>query len=212
MIEIDYIFEVEHHLDGIDGVIFDLDDTLYSEKDYVRSGYREVAKAFPHIHEMDKKLWKAFEKGQKAFDEVFTSEGLLTEENLSKAIDVYRNHKPDIRLYDGVWEMILRLKKNGKKIGMITDGRPEGQWAKIESLGIKNLFDEIIITDELGGIEYRKPNETAFVRMSERLRISYSRLIYVGDNINKDFISPEKLGMQSCYFENVDGLYYKNTF
>ena len=40
MLTITNILEVEQHLDGIVGVIFDLDDTLYSEKQYVRSGYK----------------------------------------------------------------------------------------------------------------------------------------------------------------------------
>ena len=44
MVIITNILEVEQHLDGITGVIFDLDDTLYSEKQYVRSGYKAVSK------------------------------------------------------------------------------------------------------------------------------------------------------------------------
>ena len=47
MITITNILDVEKHLDAIDTVIFDLDDTLYSEKDYVRSGFNAVAEAFP---------------------------------------------------------------------------------------------------------------------------------------------------------------------
>lgn len=43
MVIITNILEVEQHLDGITGVIFDLDDTLYSEKQYVRSGYKAVS-------------------------------------------------------------------------------------------------------------------------------------------------------------------------
>ena len=44
MVIITNILEIEQHLDGITSVIFDLDDTLYSEKQYVRSGYKAVAK------------------------------------------------------------------------------------------------------------------------------------------------------------------------
>ncbi len=44
MIQINKITEVQNYLDGLEAVIFDLDDTLYGEKEYVRSGYREVAK------------------------------------------------------------------------------------------------------------------------------------------------------------------------
>lgn len=47
--------------------------------------------------------------------------------------------------------MLERLKQN-YKLGLITDGRPEGQKAKIKALRLGKYFDEIIITDELVGL------------------------------------------------------------
>lgn len=97
---------------------------------------------------------------------------------------------------------------------MITDGRPNGQRAKIKALGIGDLFDKIIITDELGGIEYRKPSPVAFELMQKELSIDtlnpipFNKMCYVGDNIHKDFIAPVQLGMQTFFFNNPDGLYY----
>lgn len=38
MIEIDKITDVSNYIDDLKAVVFDLDDTLYSEKEYVRSG------------------------------------------------------------------------------------------------------------------------------------------------------------------------------
>jgi FMN phosphatase YigB (HAD superfamily) len=42
---------------------------------------------------------------------------------------------PEISLYEGVSEMIEDLKAKGIKVGIITDGRPEGQKNKIKALG-----------------------------------------------------------------------------
>lgn len=207
MIEIDNILEIENQLDGIRVVIFDLDDTLYSEKEYVRSGFNAIANEFPQIANISEKLWKVFENNGKAIDEVLKEENIYSEENKNKCLNIYRNHKPDIHLYDGVREMLENIKQHNVKLGIITDGRPEGQRAKIEALNIKDLFDEIIITDELGGIEFRKPNKTAFVKMHELMNIPYEQMLYVGDNINKDFIAPEALEMKSVWFKNLDGLY-----
>lgn len=207
MIEINNILEVENHLDGIKAVIFDLDDTLYSEKDYVKSGFNAIEKEFPRIANISEKLWKVFENNGKAIDEVLKEENIYSEENKNKCLNIYRNHKPDIHLYDGVREMLDNLKQQNVMLGIITDGRPEGQKAKIESLNIKDLFEEIIITDELGGIEFRKPNKTAFVKMHELMDFSYNQMLYVGDNINKDFIAPKELGMKSVWFKNSNGLY-----
>ena len=207
MIEINNILEIEKYLDGIKVAVFDLDDTLYSEKDYVRSGYEAIASEFPQINDMAEKLWVVFERGGKAIDEVLASEKLLSEETKAKCLQIYRNHKPNIELYSYVIETLERIRMQGIKLGIITDGRPEGQRAKIEALGIADLFDKIIITDELGGIEFRKPNLEAFIKMKEHFDISYNKMLYVGDNINKDFIAPQKLGMKSVWFKNELGLY-----
>lgn len=189
--------------------VFDLDDTLFSEKDYVRSGYQAIAAAFPQIERMEEKLWTAFVNGGKAIDEVLEAENAYTQENKDECLRIYRFHAPRIRLYDGVKEMLTRLKNAGIKLGLITDGRVEGQRAKINALGIETLFDSIVITDELGGAAYRKPCERAFVLTCERLGVAYADAIYIGDNPKKDFIAPEKLGMQTCWFSNPDGLYTK---
>ena len=43
--------------------------------------------------------------------------------------------------------------------------------------------------------------------MQEKFLIPFENMIYVGDNLQKDFIAPESLGMRSAYFKNPDGLY-----
>ena len=202
MIEIDNILDVEKYIDGLDAVIFDLDDTLYSEKDYVRSGYCKIAEHFGKP-ELEDQMWAAFERGGKAIDEVLEANGLESQKD--EALWIYRFQKPDIQLYPGVAEMIARIHET-KKVGIITDGRPEGQWAKLVALGLS--VDEVIVTDELGGIEYRKPNPKAFRLMRERMNVLYERMAYIGDNIKKDFIAPEKLHMLCIHFINSDGLFF----
>ncbi len=207
MIEMQNVTEVMQHLDGLKAVIFDLDDTLYGEKEYVRSGYCAVARLLPQVEDAEQKLWDAFENKKSAIDEVLISEGIFTEELKKKCLETYRFHQPDIHLYRGVMEMLVALRKQRFLLGIITDGRTEGQRAKIKALGLEQYIDHIIITDELGGIEYRKPNEKAFVLMKEYFRMEYSAMCYVGDNIRKDFIAPDKLGIKSIWFRNTDGLY-----
>ena len=203
MIEIDNILDLEKHICDLDAVIFDLDDTLYSEKDYVRSGYCKIAEHFGKP-ELADQMWEVFERAGKAIDEVLEANGLESQKD--EALRIYRFQEPDIQLYPGVAEMIARIRKT-KKVGIITDGRPEGQNAKLDALGLRSLVDEIIITDELGGVECRKPNPTAFIQMQRRWAVPVEAICYIGDNITKDFIAPEKLGMKAILFKNKDGLY-----
>lgn len=194
-------------IEGYQGIIFDLDDTLYSEKDYVRSGYRKIAEKFIDSEDVYNRLWSLFTEGRPAIDELLAERQEASAERKKELLDIYRYHIPSIYLYSGVKQMLSDLKAEGKKLGLITDGRVEGQKAKIATLQLENYFDDIIITDSLGGIQYRKPNTKAYELMHEKWDIPYKEMVYIGDNTKKDFIAPNQLGMGTIWFQNADGLY-----
>ena len=188
---------------SIKGVIFDLDDTLYSEKDYVRSGYKAVSDYLGGEYEDE--LWGFFEEGKPAIDELLIELDRMAEKDA--VLNVYRNHKPDIRMYDGVTELVNDLKDKGIKVGIITDGRPGGQRNKLDALGLWDKIDDVIITDELGGVQFRKPCDIAFRIMLTRWRLNPSDAVYVGDNPIKDFQAPQQLGMKSVWVNNKESIY-----
>lgn len=190
----------------IKGVIFDLDDTLYSEKEYVRSGYKAVSDFLGGGYE--EKLWGYFDAKKPAIDELLKEIGNI--KIIDDILDIYRSHKPEIHFYEGVEELLVKLHKKGIKIGLITDGRPQGQRNKIEALGLEGYVDDIIVTDELGGVQFRKPCDIAFRILQNKWRLPASEMIYVADNLEKDFQAPQRLGMKSAWFKNEDGLYAVN--
>ncbi len=199
---------IKENLGNLKGVIFDLDDTLYSEKDYVKSGYKAVSDYLGDEGYLIK-LWSLFEEGELAIDVLLKQINRESEKN--DVLHVYREHIPDIQLYNGVIDTVEHLKNNGYKIGIITDGRPEGQRNKIEALGLNEYVDDIIITDELGGVQFRKPCDIAFRIMLTRWRMNPSDVIYVGDNAKKDFQATRQLGIKGLWFDNEDGLYRDHT-
>ena len=188
----------------IKGVIFDLDDTLYSEKQYVRSGYKKIGEFLGRDDAADK-LWAYFKEGKPALDAYLAETG--GECKKAECLRVYREQMPEITLYDGVKEMIRELKGKGIKVGIITDGRPEGQRNKLKVLRLDEMVEDIIITDELGGIQFRKPNDISFRIIQNRWRVPFEQIIYVGDNPNKDFQAPKQLGMRWVYFANKDSIH-----
>lgn len=190
---------------SIKGVIFDLDDTLYSEKEYVRSGYKAVSDYLGGGYE--EKLWDYFNSGKQAIDEILIELGRENEK--STALNIYRNHKPLIHLYPNVADMIERLKEKGIKVGIITDGRPLGQKNKLDSLGVD--VDSVIITDELGGIQFRKPCDIAFRIMMTQWKMNPADIVYIGDNPVKDYQAPKQLGMRFIWFRNSDGVHSLKT-
>ncbi len=224
----------------VKGVIFDLDDTLYAEKEYIWSGYQAVAS---YLGEADiaGRLWEHFINKRQAIDEVLAelhglrgrqkesgvsdsnrmdvlqkefgapkSNGvdvLQKEDELQECIRIYREHKPRLHLYDGAEQLIRNLKRQGIKVGIITDGRPAGQRNKIRALGLEGLVDDIIVTDELGGVQFRKPCDISFRIMARRWKIHYENIVYIADNAGKDFLALRQLGMQGIWYRNFDGLY-----
>lgn len=184
----------------IRGVIFDLDDTLYNEIDYVKSGFQAVARHLDD-EELYPKLLEAFRRGEKPFDTV------VPNEEKEACLEVYRIHFPEIHLEDDTVSLLKRLRDNNIKIGIITDGRPEGQRNKIRALGLEDLVDDIIITDELGGPQFRKPCDLSFRIMQKRWLLPFSSLLYIGDNPEKDFLAPKQLGIHSARLINPKGLY-----
>ena len=74
---------------------------------------------------------------------------------------------------------------------------------------LEKYVDEIIVTDELGGTKFRKPNDISFRIMQLRLNVPFGQMVYIGDNVLKDFIAPRQLGMQTIFFDAKDGIYSK---
>lgn len=193
----------------IRGIIFDLDDTLYSEKEYVRSGYRKIAE-YLNDDNAEEKLWTYFLNGQQAIDCYLCEIG--REHEKENCIKIYREQTPDIQLYNGVLDLIKILKDSGIQVGMITDGRVNGQRNKIKALGLDKIIKDIIITDELGGIQFRKPNDISFRIIQNRWKIPFEQMMYIGDNFNKDFQAPKQLGMKYGYYRNMEGIYAEKIF
>lgn len=177
----------------IKAVIFDLDDTLISEREYVISGYRHIADMLSVKVGVDKQaifdmLMGFFQISPKnVFNRLLDKMELpYTKGDIMELVDAYRNHEPDITFYDDVIPCLERLKEKGIKTGIITDGYISTQRNKLKVLNIDRYFNHIILTEELGR-EYWKPNSQAFKNMRNSLKTAFDEMIYVGDNPEKDF-------------------------
>lgn len=193
-------------------IVFDLDDTLYPEVEYVRSGFGAVAGRIAgcgcEAEVIAEKLWRAFERGprDRVFNAVLGELGLPEDEGkIAELVDVYRGHRPGLQLAAGVRELLVELKKECR-LGIITDGYLPAQKLKVEALQIGDLFDHIIYTEELGR-EYWKPAGRAFELMAEELGCSASECVYVADNPAKDFIGPNQLGWQTIQVKLGQGVH-----
>jgi len=177
----------------IKAVIFDLDDTLISERQYIASGFRHVANSLNAYIKFDAdrifiELMNLFEQNPKnVFNRILEQFQVNYSDDLIRnLVDEHRTHEPNIQFYDDVIPCTEFLKLNSIHTGIITDGYAVSQRKKLSAVQAQNFFNEIIVTDELGR-DYWKPHPKAFDLIREKLGIEYSEMIYVGDNPEKDF-------------------------
>lgn len=92
--------------------------------------------------------------------------------------------------------MLHELKRRKYKLGMITNGYGRFQMDNIERLGIDHLFDTILISEWEG---VKKPNPEIFMLALERLGVSSSEAIYMGDHPINDIQASNHVGMTSVW-------------
>ena len=184
-------------------VVFDLDDTLYDEVDYCRSGFLAVADFLDELLEDDdtnseiifNTLWKHFCKGNHSRTFNATLEELqipYNDELISEMIRTYREHKPNITLPQDSLGILKQLSKK-YKLALLTDGFLPAQKLKVQALKIEKFFKCIIYTEELGR-DFWKPSPVGFEKILKVLKTKPENAVYIADNEKKDFIAPNQLG------------------
>lgn len=172
-------------------IIFDLDDTLFAERDFLHSAYREIARRLAGSHGLDyDTLVNLMLTADNAFDSLrdyLADRGLP--ESIDWMLDVYRTHIPDITLDDAVKDSLLRLRAGGCRMRILTEGRPLTQGNKIEALGLNRIMTHpavIALPKQHGG-----PGKSFAAAMDG---ICASRWVSIGDNPTKDFAEPLRMG------------------
>jgi putative hydrolase of the HAD superfamily len=189
-------------------VIFDLDDTLYNEIEFVKSGFLAVADYFAQKYDLDaKELFDIMEQNLQLFGrgEVFDKSlqhfGIYSVTNVKKSLSIYRTHTPKISLPVESKELLEYCRSLGYQLYLLTDGNKIVQSNKIKALKIEGYFNKTYITHRYG-IKYAKPSTYCFEKISQKEGVSYKDMLYIGDNINKDFLNIKKLGMRTIRIKN----------
>ncbi|MCI2425168.1 HAD family hydrolase [Candidatus Acetothermia bacterium] len=108
--------------------------------------------------------------------------------------EVYLNIRLEsLRIFDGTRELLERL-RHRFRLGLITNGPSDMQWAKIDVLKIKSFFDEIIVAGDIG---IYKPDERIFKLMLQRLDTSPQHALYIGDSLEMDVAGAKQAGLHT---------------
>ena len=182
-------------------LIFDLDDTLYEEIDFVKGGFQEVSKFLAtQLNEDQNLIYKDLFKNLVSngrgsiFDDYLKNKRKYSKRLIKKCLSKYRYHKTNIKLNNSAYQFLMEYKK--KPLYLVTDGNKNVQEHKVRSLNLDNWFKKIYITHRYG-IQNSKPSLYCFRKIIEKEKCNWSDLIYIGDNPHKDFVSLNKVNAKT---------------
>ena len=171
-------------------IVFDLDDTLYNEIDYLRSAYMALAKELEpqNWQPLFATLFAIYRNKENAFQFINDNYNISKED----LVERYRNHIPNISPFEGVIKNFQDIISKNGKIGILTDGRSITQMNKLKALKLIPFLDHIVISEEIGS---EKPDEKNYKSVENKF--PSSTYYYIGDNFKKDFITPKRLGWKT---------------
>jgi putative hydrolase of the HAD superfamily len=203
-------------LQAVRVIVFDLDDTLFPEHQYVQSGFRAVSAYMREKgligQDVFPALWRRFNAGEHSliFNSVLEDYGIVPQKNvIDELVMVYRTHRPEISLFPDA-QAALAYFQGRKPLALLSDGYLQTQTAKLEALGIRHYFSAIVLTDQLGR-DCWKPSPAGFEEIMQTLGNVPAEYVYIGDNPKKDFTAPRQLGWQSIRVRRPEGVYTRES-
>lgn len=190
--------------------VFDLDDTLFKEIDFLKSAYSHISsKLSPKINDdIYKEMLTKYHNKENVFEWIVSNyQEYAVELNIKWLLKEYREHMPDIQLSRENTEFLKMLKVRNVPTGLITDGRSVTQRNKLKALGIENYFDEIIVSEEFGS---EKPDKRNYLYFENKYK--GMNFYFFGDNTSKDFIIPSQLGWTTICVKNTGDHIHQQSF
>lgn len=188
-------------------LFIDLDDTLFNEIDFVISGYNHIYKWILKNLNLDiqyKPNKKDIINNIENHIQTFIKKNYFQEKYSAKFIKLMREHKPDISLSNSNLKKLKVISKTFKNLVLVTNGRSISQRNKLQSLNIKMFFKEILISEEFG---FKKPDKIFYEKLIEKYK-NYN-LIFIGDNIDIDLITPINKGLKTILIKNLNNRIHK---
>ena len=175
---------------NVKAIFFDFDDTLQSRKGAYRLYCEQfVKKYFPGISEEE--MLQKMDEMEEHVDGGYKDREVYFPEMIE--LWQWENHPPMQELYDsfnydfgkhivmldGALDVLNEIKKRGYVLGCITNGVSSLQNIKLDTAGIREMFDVVVVSGDIG---IYKPDRRIFDEAIRRAGIENSQALYVGDH------------------------------
>jgi len=200
-------------------IIFDLDNTLYAEDEYITLAYREMGayleKEFNYkASDVSFLLWqiRRIYGDASVLNKFLQFAGLSDSDDvLRKLIQIYQSVQGSLAVPALVQERLLELRKMNVPLGILTNGGVKTQENKLKLLNISHLFDHILISGTFSNRRLWKPDIYGYALLAQKFSCEPAAVLFVGDNPKTDEMGARNAGMDFIYapeffLEPVDSL------
>jgi putative hydrolase of the HAD superfamily len=201
-------------------IILDIDDTLYNYASLNDLAISHVVQLARNQYAMEEEAFiSAFSWARNETKKVLKDTGachnrmLYFQKTLERlgippaeyAIELYEGYwgymLDHMRLSEGVMEFLDVCKAAELKMGICSDLTAYIQHRKLRRLGIAHYMDAIVTSEEAG---VEKPDERMFLMILEKLGVSPSEALYIGDSFKKDVCGAEAIGMDALWYHGKE--------
>ena len=218
----------------INGVIFDIDGTLYSYIENHKRALKILCKfTEKNLNVSEEKFLEVYCEAREIIKSRLSDGGalhsrvlffqtaleLLGKNPFCHILEMYQiywdSFLAEMKLFDGAAEFIYKLKDAGKKISVCTDMTAHIQYRKIERLGLNNFIDFMVSSEETG---LEKPSPKMFELALKKMNLAAEEVAYFGDSPDRDIEGAAHVGIKPFWFLgehaetkiNVDCIKFKN--
>jgi putative hydrolase of the HAD superfamily len=185
-------------------ILFDLDDTLYPYRAFLRSGFRAVSGFLAERHGIPacdalRTLRQAFHRDRGRELQALCARFALPESTVFTLAALMREHAPVLRLPAATAGVLRALKRDADwRIGILTNGSPDVQRRKIAALGIGELVDRVFCAVECGD-ERGKPAPVVFRTALARMKAGAASSVFVGNDPIADIEGANAAGLKAIH-------------
>ncbi len=101
-----------------------------------------------------------------------------------------------IRTFEGVRELLARLKKAGKRVYLLSNAQRMFTEPEMRMLGIYDFFDGIFYSSDVG---VKKPSYFFFDALFQRYDLKKEESVMIGNEYRADILGAENYGIDSMY-------------
>ena len=192
----------------IKAILFDLDNTLIDFMKMKKHSCRAAIdamigaglkikheKAFKVLFE----LYGEFGMEEKTIFQKFLKKltGKIDHKILANGIVAYRRVRTGfLEPYPNVDYVLLKLKRKGIKLGIVTDAPRLKAWIRLAAIKLSKFFDVVVTFEDT---KQHKPSKLPFKAALSKLKLKPQECLMVGDWPERDIKGAKAIGMRTCF-------------